>query len=167
MNATDPCRHHRMENSKIKFKKSEIAANILVNTVGLAMGCIILFSNHAVVPGKYGWVKIIVTAGSVAVVLNLLAYLLRLIKSIRNICALEIDDAGICNNISKKKFLRWNEISHFTLKTVQMSSGRHSKISVHTFNPALSMTINTDLLDIDKNELLDVLHEKMNLSSAS
>jgi hypothetical protein len=41
-----------------------------------------------------------------------------------------------------------------------MSSGRHSKIMVHAYDSSRSMIINADLLDIDKNELLDILNQK-------
>ncbi|WP_294270524.1 hypothetical protein [uncultured Chryseobacterium sp.] len=47
-----------------------------------------------------------------------------------------------------------------------MSSGRHSKIWVHTYDPSRSMIINADVLNIDKNELLDLLNQKNDLNTS-
>lgn len=95
-----------------------------------------------------------------ALIFNLWLYMRRYIKSLNKVYALEIDNLGIYNNISKHIFLSWNEISYCRMKTVQMSSGRHSKITVHAYDSSRSMIINADLLDIDKNELLDILNQK-------
>ncbi|MDQ1096921.1 MULTISPECIES: hypothetical protein [Chryseobacterium] len=149
---------------KIKFKKSEIFANLLLNFAGLCIGCIMIFHNHTVASGKSLMIKVIVFAALTALIFNLLVYMRRFIKSLNNVAALEIDDSGICSNISKQKSLGWNEISYCTIKSVQMSSGRHSKILVYSYDPSLSMTIDTDVLDIDKNELLDILNQKNDLN---
>ncbi|MDR6515820.1 hypothetical protein [Chryseobacterium camelliae] len=145
---------------KIKFKRSEIVANIILNLAGLGICCIMMLNNNVSMPVKNLIVKIIVLAAIAALIANLWAHLRRYIKSLNHISALEIDHLGICNNISKPKILRWNEISYVKTKTVQMSSGRHSKILVHTYDPSRSMIINADVLDIDKNELLDLLNQK-------
>jgi len=145
---------------KIKFKRSEIVANIILNLAGLGICCIMMLNNNVSMPVKNLIVKIIVLAAIAALIANLWAHLRRYIKSLNHISALEIDHLGICNNISKPKILRWNEISYVKTKTVQMSSGRHSKILVHTYDPSHSMIINADVLDIDKNELLDLLNQK-------
>ncbi|WP_131725338.1 hypothetical protein [Chryseobacterium sp. Leaf180] len=106
-------------------------------------------------------ITICVTAGVAALIYVLWIFMTRLIKSFNNIYALEIDDSGITNNISKHVFLSWDKIAYFSTTTVQMTSGRHSKILVHTYNPAQLMKINTDLLLFDKNELLDILEQKL------
>lgn len=103
-----------------------------------------------------------ILVGAFALIYVLWIFMTRLIKSFKNIYALEIDDFGITNNISKHIFLDWNEIAYISTSTVQMTSGRHSKIQVHTYNPSQSMTINTDLLLFDKNELLNILEKKIN-----
>ncbi|MDQ1161361.1 hypothetical protein QE422_001729 [Chryseobacterium sp. SORGH_AS 447] len=151
---------------KIKFKKSEILANILLNLAGLCIGGIIIFHNNTLISGKNLIIKIIVFAGITALIFNLWIYVHRYVKSLNNVSAFEIDELGIYNNISKHTFINWNEISCCRMKTVQMSSGRHSKILIHTYNPSLSMTINTDLLDIDKNKLLDILNQKNDLNKS-
>ncbi len=151
---------------KIKFKRSEIVANIVLNLAGLGICCIIILNSNFSMPVKNLIVKIIVIAGMAALTVNLWRYLRRYIKSLSHIPALEIDHLGICCNISKRTSLNWNEISYATMKTVQMSSGRHSKIWVHTYDPSRSMIINADVLNIDKNELLDLLNQKNDLNTS-
>jgi len=151
---------------KIKFKRSEILANILLNCAGLCIGCIMMFYNNTIISVKILIFKIIVFAGMTALILNLWLYMRRYIKSLNKVYALEIDHLGIYNNISKHTFLSWNEISYCRMKTVQMSSGRHSKIMIHTYDSSRSIIINADLLDIDKNELLDILNQKKYLNKA-
>lgn len=149
---------------KIRFKRLEIFAILFIILVGLIMCYILLYNllkNNLVISLQLWLITIFVIAGVAALIFVLWIFMTRLIKSFNNIYALEIDDSGITNNISKKIFLGWDEIAYFSTTTVQMISGRHSKIQVHTYNPSQSMTINTDLLVFDKNELLDILEQKL------
>lgn len=149
---------------KIRFKRLEIFAILFIILVGLIMCCLLLnnlLKNDHVISFQLWLITIGVIAGTSALIYVLWIFMTRLIKSFNNIYALEIDDFGITNNISKHIFLDWNEIAYISTTTVQMTSGRHSKIQVHTYNPSQSMTINTDLLLFDKNELLNILEKKL------
>ncbi|MGD1317746.1 hypothetical protein [Chryseobacterium sp. 2R14A] len=88
-------------------------------------------------------------------------YMRLLIKSFKNIYALEIDDTGITINVSRPISVRWDEIAYFSTTTVQMTSGRHSKIHVHTHDTSNFMITNTDLLAINKDELLVILEQNL------
>ncbi len=65
---------------KIKFKRSEIVANILLNLAGLGICCIIILNSNFSMPVKNLIVKIIVLAGMAALTVNLWRYLRRYIK---------------------------------------------------------------------------------------
>lgn len=148
---------------KIRFKRLEILAILFIILVCLFMYYILLYSvftNNLISPDLW-LITICVIAGLAALIYVLWIFMSRLIKSFTNVYALEIDDFGITNNISKQVFLGWDEIEYFSTSTVQMTSGRHSKILVHTYNPSQLMKINTDLILFDKNELLDILEQKL------
>lgn len=146
---------------KIKFKRSEIMVVTFISLIGAGWCCYLVFYNLTVNSFKTLIVKMIVLGVASIFIFKLWVNFRRLIKSFNNITALEINDNGISNNISGHQFLKWKQISHFTLKTAQMSSGRHSQIFVHTYVPSASMKINTDLLLIDKDELLTVLNREI------
>lgn len=149
---------------KIRFKRLEILANLFIILVCLFMCYILLYSvftNNRLISLRLWLITICVIAGLAALINVLWIFMARLIKSFSNVYALEIDDFGITNNISKQVFLGWDEIEYFSTSTVQMTSGRHSKILVHTYNPSQLMKINTDLILFDKNELLDILEQKL------
>lgn len=149
---------------KIKFKRFEISAILFIILIGLSMCCIAvanLFGNDAQISFRFCLITIILMAAMSALIYTLCIYMSRCIKIFNHIYALEIDDTGITNNISGRKVLVWNEIAYFSTATVQMTSGRHSKIYVHTYNSSLSMSINTNLLDIDKDEMLHILEQKL------
>jgi len=122
---------------KIRFKRLEILAILFIIIVCLFMCYILLYSvftNNLISPDLW-LITICVIAGLTALIYVLWIFMARLIKSFTNVYALEIDDFGITNNISKQVFLGWDEIEYFTTSTVQMTSGRHSKILIHTYNP--------------------------------
>lgn len=146
---------------KIKFKRSEILAVTLICLVGAGWCSFLAFYDLTMNSFKSLIVKVIVLGVASLFVVKLWINFRRLVKSFNHVSALEISDLGILSNISGHKFLKWNQISHFTLETVQMSSGRHSKIYVHTYDPAQSMKIHTDQLQIDKDELLTILNRKI------
>lgn len=146
---------------KIKFKRSEILTLTLLCLVGAGWCIFLAFYDPTINSFKGLIVKVIVLAIASLFIFKLWVNFRRLVKSLNNVIALEIDDLGISSNISGHQFLKWDQISHFTSKTVQMSSGRHSKVYVHTYHPAKSMKINTDQLQIDKDELLAILNRKI------
>ncbi|MEA1847610.1 hypothetical protein U9K52_01690 [Chryseobacterium sp. MHB01] len=146
---------------KIKFKRSEILAVTIICLIGAGWCSFLAFYDLTINSFKGLIVKVLTLGVGSLFVFKLWVYFQRLIKSFNNVTALEINDRGISSNISGHKFLKWEQISHFTLKTVQMSSGRHSKIYVHTYDPAQSIKINTDQLQIDKDELLTILSRKI------
>ena len=123
---------------KIKFKRLEIFSILFMILVGLIM-CFLLLNNllknDHVISLQLWLITIGIIAGAFALIYVLWIFMIRLIKSFKNIYALEIDDFGITNNISKHIFLDWNEIAYISTATVHMTSGRHSKIQVHTYNP--------------------------------
>lgn len=145
----------------VQFKTKEILALISICIVSLGMRCVVLFYDVTLITFKAISAKVIVIGIAFVFMFHLYLNFRRLSKSINKVTALEIDDLGISNNTSQHRFLEWRQISHFNSKTVQMSSGRHSKILVHTYEPELSMKINTDILNIDKDELLDILNKNI------
>lgn len=147
---------------KIKFKQSEILVMVLICLVGVGWCSFLAFYDLTINSFKRLIVKVILLGLASLFIYKLWVYFRRLVKSFNNVPALEINHLGISSNISVHRFLKWNQISHFTLKTVQMSSGRHSKIYAHTYDPTKSMKINTDQLQIDKDELLTILNQKIN-----
>lgn len=149
---------------KIRFKRLEILAILFIILICLFICYILLYSfftNNLLISLQLWLITICVIAGLVALIYVLCIFMARLIKSFTNVYALEIDDFGITNNISKQVFLGWDEIAYFSTTTVQTTSGRHSKILVHTYNPSQLMKINTDLILFDKDELLDILEQKL------
>ena len=129
--------------------------------LGVGWCSILIFYDLTLISSKAVIAKIIALGVASLFMFKLWINFRRLIKSLNHVSALEINNLGISSNISGHQLLKWDQISHFTLKTVQMSSGRHSKIYVHTYEPAPSMKINTDLLQIDKDELLTILNRKI------
>lgn len=149
---------------KIKFKRSEILTVTFICMVGAGWCSFLVFYDVTVNSFKDLIIKVMLLGVASLFIFKLWVNFRRLVQSFSNVTALEINDLGISSNISGHQLLKWDQISHFTLKTAQMSSGRHSKIYVHTYAPATSMKINTDLLQIDKDELLTILNRVISCS---